>query len=181
MRFGKNALPHFIKEQPKMENAMKISALFCFVLGIHLTINAQEYKTAAGLRLGYPTSVSIKHFITDAHALEGYIGTRGYFGYRWTNFSGAYLIHHDIEDIDGLRWYWGAGASMYLWSFNDFGYQGFSTNSVGVQAYGGLDYVFDSAPINITLDWTPTYFINGFGSGLGGGYGSLAVRYVFNR
>ena len=164
-----------------MKKLIQIIATTAFLFGLNLTINAQNYKTAAGLRLGYPTSLSIKHFITDSHALEAYVGTRGSFGYRWTNISGAYLIHQEIEEVEGLQWYWGAGASLYIWGFNEPGFEGFSTNSVGIQGYGGLDYTFADTPINITLDWTPTFFINGFGSGFGGGYGSLAVRYIFNR
>ena len=143
--------------------------------------DAQNYKLAAGLRLGYPTSASLKYFMSETSALEAYVGTRGYSGYRWYNVSGAYLYHKEISGVDGLQYYFGAGASIFFWNFDTiFGERG-STTSIGLQGYAGLDYTFADAPVNITVDWIPTFFLNGFGSGLGGGYGTLGVRYIISE
>ncbi|MCH2081640.1 MAG: hypothetical protein MK226_04575 [Saprospiraceae bacterium] len=163
---------------------------FVFVLCLSSSLQAQDaststYKGAVGARLGYPLSLSVKYFLDDSHALEAYVGTRGWSGYRWTNLSAAYLIHKplDIDGLDGIRWYVGGGASAYFWSFDDIflGSETYSATTIGIQAYGGLDYMFEDTPINISIDWIPTYFFNGYGSGFGGGYGSLAVRYVFAK
>lgn len=156
-----------------------VSVFCCF------TINAQDYKTAIGGRLGYPLSASIKHFINESHALEANVGTRGFRSHRWTNISAAYQIHKSFntnELPDNLKWYYGFGASVYFWSWtNDYSYyrDEYSSSSVGVQGYIGLDYTFDELPLNLTLDWVPSFFVNGFGNGLGAGYGSLGVRYVW--
>jgi len=165
-----------------MKNHFCIAMLVAFLTtATTYTLQAQDYKTAIGARLGYPLSASIKHFITENHALEGYVGTRGYAGYRWSNVSGAYLIHKPIEEVEGLKWYFGGGASVYFWRF-DFGFgENFGTTSIGIQGYGGLEYTFENAPISLSVDWIPTVFINGFGSGFGGGFGSLAVRYTLKR
>ncbi|MFZ1257293.1 MAG: hypothetical protein WAR77_13120, partial [Saprospiraceae bacterium] len=55
----------------------------------------------------------------------------------------------------------------------------FSSSSFGLSGCLGLDYKFADYPINLSADWIPTFFINGFGDGFGAGYGALAVRYVF--
>ena len=160
-----------------------ITSILVFVSAFVYQLNAQDYQTAIGARLGYPLSASIKHFITENNALEFYVGSRWYNRYRWANVSGAYLIHFPIEEVDGLKWYAGAGASIYFWGF-DKGFADNSSNtSIGLQGYLGLEYTFDEVPINLSVDWIPTIFLNGYyeSSRFGGGYGSLAVRYVLSR
>ncbi len=164
-----------------MKKLFCIASMLVFLTAATSQLQAQDYNTAIGARLGYPLSVSVKHFITESNAIEGYVGTRWYKKYRWTNVSGAYLVHFPLEGVDDLKWYLGAGASLYLWGFDT----GFADNSrrtsVGIQGYLGLEYTFSDTPISLSLDWVPTIFVNGYGSGFGGGYGSFAVRYVLTR
>ncbi len=156
-----------------------IAIVLLLMAALPYSMQAQNYNTAAGLRLGYPLSVSVKHFITSSSALEAYVGTRGYSGFRWTNISGAYQIHKDLEGVDGLQYYFGAGASVYFWSFEYF--ETYATTTFGLQGYAGLEYTFDGTPISVTVDWVPTVFFSGYYSGFGAGYGSLGARYTFAR
>jgi hypothetical protein len=164
-----------------MKNLICIAMLtFCCMAATNY-LQAQDYKAAVGARLGYPLSASIKYFISEKSALEGYVGTRGYSGYRWANVSGAYLFHQPIEGVEELKWYVGGGASVYFWTY-DFGIgEGFGSTSFGVQGYGGLEYTFEEVPLTISADWVPTIFFNSYASGFGYGYGSLAVRYILKR
>jgi hypothetical protein len=157
------------------------SLLFIVALSGAFTgsVNAQEYKLAIGARLGYPLAASLKFFIDESSALEGYVGTRWYSNYSWRNLSGAYLYHFPLEGVDGLQLYAGGGASLYFWSY-DFQGNNAST-SIGIQGYVGLDYAFADVPLNLTFDWVPTLFLNGFDSGLGGRYGSIGVRYILKK
>jgi hypothetical protein len=141
---------------------------------------AQDYKTAIGLRLGYPLSASYKTFLSDRGAFEGVLGFRGYAGYSWINIGAYYQLHNDIPSVKNLRWYYGAGANIYFWSY-DAGFAGGSSTSIGISGVLGLDYKFEDIPLNVSVDWIPTYFLNGYGSGFGGGYGGLAVRYVLGK
>ncbi len=149
-------------------------ALLCYTAS---TIQAQSYKAAVGARLGTPISASLKTFVSEKNAFEVYVGFRGNSGTNTVSINGAYLVHHPLDEIiDGLQWYAGGGAGAYFWS-NDF-----LGNEIyfGVQGYGGLDYKVADAPVNITADWSPTFFIgDGFLTGFASGYYSLAVRYVF--
>ena len=163
-----------------MKKTILIISFFIFLFAYS---NAQSYKTALGARLGYPFSISLKHHVSENHAVEAYVGTRGSNFYRWANASVAYQIHKplDIEDLgESLKWYYGFGGSAYFWSYRD-GFIGSDQNiSFGVQGYIGLEYTFDTIPLNISVDWVPSVFINGFGSGFGAGFGALAARYVLN-
>lgn len=153
------------------------AALFFFAA----PADAQNFKSAVGARLGYPVSATFKHFLNESNAVEVYAGFRGWSTYSWFTLSGAYQVHKPLEDVTkGLEWYFGGGASVYFWNY-DFSTE-FSTTTLGLQGYLGLQYTFEDTPINLSVDWIPTVFIgNGFTSGFGGGYGSLAVRYVLSR
>jgi len=145
-----------------------------------IVLKAQLYDSVAGLRLGVPTSLSYKKIIDENKALEGYFGTRGKDGYRFTNISGAYQIIQpiDIGGIEELYYYYGGGASIYFWSFEEDGPNQSVTS--GLQGYLGLEYTFEDKPINLTIDWTPTLFLGGHLSGLRS-YIAIGVRYVLTR
>ncbi len=138
---------------------------------------AQEYKTAIGLRLGSPLSVSYKTFVSEKGAFEGVAGFRSFSGYSWFNVGAYYQIHNPIQSVSGLQWYYGAGANVYFWSY-DAGFVGDGSTSIGISGVLGLDYKFADIPLNVSVDWIPTFFLNGYGNGFAGGYGALAARYT---
>lgn len=157
----------------------------CFTLALLgaclFTVQAQEYNSAIGLRLGSPLSISFKQFISEPGAIEVFAGFRNYSGYGWFNVGGLYQHHFPITSVEGLKWYVGGGASVYFWNY-DFDLPGDEdTNlSLGILGNLGLDYKFATAPINLSVDWMPSIFISGYGSGFGAGYGALSVRYTLN-
>ena len=165
-----------------------ILLVFLFLTTLFLTdSHAQQLDHAIGLRLGYPVSVSYKKFLNESNAIEVMAGTRGQsvagFGYRWFNVAAAYQVHKplNIENVEGLTWYFGAGVSVYFWNFDDGFLDEGSSSSFGIQGYLGLNYNFANTPINLTVDWVPTYFINGYGNGFGADYGSFGIRYIIGR
>jgi len=159
--------------------AKKLILAAALVLGCSLAIYSQEYKSALGLRLGYPTSISYKQFISDPGAFELFAGFRSWSGYSWTNVGAMYQHHMDIDGVDGLKWYFGGGASVFFWNFrNSFNRGDAGNTSIGLMGVLGLDYKFATAPVNLSLDWVPIFFVNGWGNGFGGGYGALSVRYT---
>jgi hypothetical protein len=162
----------------------QIILLSFFALLCALPAFAQSYKGAVGLRLGYPGSVTFKYFTSERLAVEAIVGTRGYSGYRWVN-GGVALLYHtplEIEDVEGLSYYFGAGVNTYFWSYKNNINKDDPNLTFGISGYLGLDYAFEEdIPLNITLDWSPTLFINGLLGGFGGGYGGVGVRYIFAR
>jgi hypothetical protein len=144
------------------------------------TIYSQNYKTAAGLRLGYPLSVSYKTFISEPGAIEVFAGYRGFSFYRWFTVGGLYQHHNPFPDVEGLRWYYGGGASAFFWSYDDLfvGTTDNSSVSFGILGNVGLDYRVKDQPLNLSIDWVPAFSFNGYGKGFGAGYGALSARYI---
>lgn len=153
--------------------------LFCLADG-----KAQDYKFAAGIRLGVPVSLSLKARLSEGNMFEAALGYRNYSGWNWTNISGTYSKYNSLEDVtEGLNWYYGGGASVYFWTYDDnlfFGDE-FNNTSFGLHGTVGLDYKFPNKPFNVSIDYLPTYFFNSYVSGFGGGYGALAVRYTIGE
>ena len=162
-----------------------LAFLVAGLLGI-ITLKAQDYELAAGLRLGIPVSLSLKKSLDGTNALEGFVGFRSFgFGGNALNVGGAYQRHYPLTDVtEGLSWYWGAGASVVFLSFqNDFlGVQEGSV-SIGAQGYLGLEYTLEDKPVSFSLDWVPTIYISGNQAirGFGADNGALSVRYIINR
>jgi hypothetical protein len=132
--------------------------------------SSQSYTTALGVKF-YPGAISIKHFIKDNQALEGL----GYFWDKGFRITGLYEIHGDINGAPGLKWYVGPGAHI---GFYNSKYGG--SSSVGIDGVLGLDYKIKSAPLNLSLDWQPSFeFGNKYGNGFSGNWGGFAIRYTF--
>ncbi len=161
----------------------KIAVLFSmlFILAMANDLKAQSYQSAIGLRLGFPLAVSYKFFISEPAAIELYLGFRSYnIGYTFLNPGAMYQYHFPISSIDGLSWYVGGGASLYLYNYKDNYCPGCDGLAFGLNGALGLDYKFADAPVNLSADWLPTIVIAGNFSGFGGSYGALAARYTLN-
>lgn len=145
---------------------------------ICISTNAQDFDSAVGLRLGFPAGITYKKFISETNALEFYGGFRGFAFARSISLHGAYQIHKDIDEVDGLQWYYGGGAAAFFWSDDFSG----SSTQIGFQGYIGLSYTLTGTPLNLTLDWVPTFSLgsglSGLNSGFGAGFYSVGARYI---
>src|SRR4029079_12036989 len=104
-----------------------------------------NYRLGLGIRLSnaIPTlssSITGKYFVTDRSAVEGILSFGSRFG------IGGLLEIHKPTNIDGLKWFYGAGAYVG-WENGD--------TYLGPTGILGLDYKFTNAPINLSLDWKP--------------------------
>jgi hypothetical protein len=145
-----------------------IITCFCFSKASAQS-EGSDYSTAIGLKF-YPTALSVKHFVSDGAAIEG-------LGYFWSNgfrITGLYEFHHELADVDGLKWYIGPG--VHFSSYNNSYYGGGSY--VGVDGVIGLDYKFEDAPVDVSVDFQPSIDFGGGYSGLYG-WGGLGIRYAF--
>lgn len=141
-----------------------------------------DYRTALGVKVwGDGGGISIKHFVkTPNRALEGI----GYFWRGGTRFTGLYEYHFDFPDAPGLKWYVGPGAHIGFYnSYNENngnvnGYYYGSGTFIGIDGVIGLDYKFKGAPINLSLDWQPSFEF-GTNRGFANSWGGLGIRYVF--
>jgi len=144
--------------------------LSCFAFSkVEAQQHGEDYSTAIGIKF-YPTALSIKHFVNDDNAIEGL----GYFWNYGFRVTGLYEFHHEFADVDGLKWYIGPGVHFTTYSTN-FG----GGSAVGLDGVLGLDYKFEDAPIDLSVDWQPSIeFGNGFNNGFYN-IGGIGIRYAF--
>jgi hypothetical protein len=164
---------------------MKIKTLFLtlsliFVLGTAL--DAQDYKTAVGGKLGYGLIGSYKTFLNEKAAIDAFAGL------RWGGLAAGvyYLNHTPIESVERLQWYWGAGPILTTWN----NLSGESYSRLGLSGVIGLDYSIedltgDKVPLNFSIEYAPTLVIynssiGGNNLGFLGGFGVVSVRYILN-
>jgi hypothetical protein len=134
-----------------------------------------SYKTALGAKF-YPGAITLKHFTQTNRALEGL----GYFWEDGFRITGLYEIHGDINGAPGLKWYVGPGAHIQFW--NEKWRERYPVRdkgvAIGVDGVLGLDYKIGGAPINLSLDWQPSFNFVGY-TYFEGGWGGFAVRFTF--
>lgn len=136
---------------------------------------SQDYRTGIGLRAGGPNGLTIKHFTKPKVAVEGIISSR----WRGLGFTGLIEGHTRAFDINRLNFIYGAGAHVYFWGENKRGYSPYGRSSVvGIDGILGLEYNFREIPINISIDWKPTFNLN-VDDGFWGDDGALSIRYIF--
>src|SRR5580765_278314 len=136
---------------------------------------SKSYTSAIGIRMGtgyYDLfSASFKVFLAETPgAIELNLGfkPRSY-GYYYTgnnyhadvfnlSFSASYQYHFDIPPAPGLKWFIGGGLT---------GYESFVNNSdvyksgfgFGLFPTGGADYKFNKIPLNVSVDFRPTFIV----------------------
>ncbi len=175
-----------------MRHFFSLALLCCFFAFTGTqTLSAQQYRMAAGARLGSPLALSFKAFISESSAVEAYVGYRSFGSFvSFTTVNAAYQIHNDLSSVtEGLQWYYGFGGGVQFYNYKGLFANDNSLNSTSFSASGylGLDYKFENAPVNVSVDWSPTYFFGdftdglGFGGGFGGVYGAFSVRYVLSE
>lgn len=163
-----------------MRNKLTILLVCIMTLAIS-EMNAQNYNSAIGGKLGYGLIASYKKFLNEKAAVDLFAG------FHWGGLAaGAYYeLHYDIESVDRLQWYWGGGAAFTTWTngvFNDGYYE------LGISGVLGLDYSLEEIPLNLSVDWAPTFTVLsswdndlwGSYNRFRGGYGALTARYILN-
>jgi hypothetical protein len=148
---------------------------FLMIISIVVMASAQEYKTGIGIRAGFSSVLTIKHFESYKAAFEGLLTT------RWQGFdiTGLYEIHNKAFDVEHLNWYYGGGAHLGFYNGNyvSWGNNGTAYTVVGIDGILGIEYTFSELPINIGIDWKPALNLIGY-AGLWS-EGGISVRYVF--
>jgi hypothetical protein len=140
--------------------------IICISLSLYQQVRGQEYSNALGIRLSTAQatinqSVSYRRYLNENSAMEGLLSF---------DPMAIGLLYERIYPlgVPGLQWFWGGGA-----------YAAFKgDNVVGAMGIIGLDYTFNSFPINLSLDWKPELNlvnnVNFQASAI-----ALSIRFVF--
>lgn len=123
----------------------------------------QSYKTAIGLRGGFTSGLTVKHFISGRDALEGILSAWPYD----LSITGLYERHTSFGSTPGFSFYYGAGAHVRFFTFYDREYYFYkgryyivtgSTGGgagIGIDGIAGIEYKIPAAPIAFSLDFKP--------------------------
>lgn len=146
------------------------------VAGMAVSASAQDYRTAIGVRAGYPAGITLKHFMSGKTAFEGLFTT------RWGGLAvtGLFEAHAQAFDVGNLNWYYGFGAHVGFFDANRnryWGDDGRDYTVVGVDGILGIEYRFTEIPIVLGVDWKPSFDILGYTDFYGDGI-ALSVRFV---
>jgi hypothetical protein len=148
--------------------------IFLLVLGSSQKAYSQavikpNYKNAIGVKYA-PFAVTYKNFFRARNRAFELLGDFNN-GFRLT---GLYEFHGDLNGAGNLKWYIGFGGHGGYYDRNDQ-----SGVMLGADGVAGLDYKFLRAPINISLDWQPSFELITPGAEFQSGRGGLAVRFAF--
>ncbi|MDD3789283.1 MAG: hypothetical protein PHO94_11410 [Petrimonas sp.] len=155
---------------------MKLKRFFIaglLIAAFTTTISAQNYRTGFGVRLGYDSGLTLKHFISPASALDGILS----FSPNYFQLTGLYEYQQPIAGAPGLDWFVGLGAHLGAINKNKDQYS--SALLLGGDLIAGLEYAFPTAPFTVGLDWKPSFnFTNNYNDYWYAGF-ALSIRYTF--
>lgn len=146
------------------------------------TTSEAGYTTSVGIRGGFTSGISLKHFITSTAALEGIVGTR----FNGLSITGLYEIHKaNALQVPNLTWEYGIGGRLgYYYGRNYYrgrphGWDGRYLTAVGVVGIIGLEYRLDEIPFTVSLDLMPNIYLNHWDYGFRNFIdASFSLRYI---
>lgn len=141
--------------------------IFIVVLAaLAFTVAASAQPRAIGARIGYGGEVSYQHYLGNNFA-EFDLGFLGGYG-----FSVAGVYDFNLGQAGDVNFYAGPGAQLTVLNGED-------ALKLGIAVVGqiGAEYAIPSAPITISLDWRPSFYITQTHFGWEGI--ALGIRYRF--
>ncbi|MFN3997216.1 hypothetical protein [Algoriphagus sp.] len=177
---------------PTMMDRQDFYPVRSFLESYEMPAGPSGYTTAIGVRGGYTSGLSLKHFVNNKAAVEIIVGASRW---RGTSVTGIYEWHKkNALEVPELSWVYGLGARVGFYDGRDY-YKGYKGNcndprnpkcsvywgdrsfaAIGVVGIGGLEYKFRDAPITIGVDLIPYFYFQHYrGNFLDG---SLAIRYT---
>ena len=153
----------------------KVLLILVAVFSFAFAANAQN--NAIGARLGggqgYGAELSYQKGLGGINRLEADLGYRSWYGAGWMSLTALYQAHFDINAVQNLGWYVGAGPRIDLYTYSDN-----VTVGIGVCGQAGVDYHFDAVPLQLSLDIRPCFYLYPATSFQWGDI-ALGIRYMF--
>jgi hypothetical protein len=154
-----------------MTTQAKVLLLFLlFTLASTLSLSAQNYDRAIGLRMGFPAGLTYKQFLNHSMALEILAGIQ-----RSTSIEGnagfdvtALWENHSDSFVPELQFVYGIGAHAGM--FKD-------KSNIGMDGIFGLEYTLN-APVCFSFDIKPSLALLGSNIRYVSG-GGFSLRYIF--
>ncbi len=169
----------FIKNK-NIDKMKKIFLLFSILISV-IVVQAQDISdNALGLRFGdndgLGAEISYQKSLSESTRLEAGLAWRSRKHYNALKITATHQWVFDLEGLEGVNWYVGAGGGLGSWSIKD-GYAGDDGTFLFLAGDIGIEYKFD-IPLQIALDFRPELGFADYNNDLGLDI-ALAVRYTF--
>lgn len=147
----------------------KVSILFAALfLSFQLLHAAKIPENAIGARLGWGVELSYQRALWGMNRLEADLG----FFKDGFQISPTYQWVFDLSALSkGFNFYVGPGASLAFWGHGV---------GIGVSGQVGLDYYIPKSPIQLSLDFRPTFYLTP-GTHFDAATVGFGVRYCFGQ
>ena len=155
-----------------MKKLFSVAAIVSAAIFGFSNANAQAYKTGLGIMVdvgdgGTLVGPHVKHFFNANGALEADV----LFGSGVTAVQALYQYNSAFPGASGLNWYVGAGPGIA------FGNNG-GDSEFYLTPTVGLDYKIGGAPLAVSADWRPKFFLSDGGGSSVGRFG-LGFKFTF--
>ena len=129
----------------------KIFFIASLLMTFATNMNAQNYKSAVGVRAGLFNGVTYKNFVSTHNAIEGIVD------FRWDGVivTGLYEWQNGMRCAPGFDYVLGLG--VHAGFFNNYKWDKSKTAMAGVDALIGIEYTFPTAPFTLGLDYKPAF------------------------
>ena len=138
----------------KIETMKRFIICLSLFIALGTALQAQPYKNAIGLGIdfGHGTTFfgpTLKHFLDANNAFD----VSALFANRTTLFGATYQYHGPLSN--NILWYLGGGPTL---GFNR------GTTSFYLRPVAGLDLKVNNAPLAISFDWRPLWYLGDGGN-----------------
>jgi len=114
-----------------------------------------EYRTAVGLRAGETSGLSLKFNTKSPASYEFVLGIWD----NWISLTGLYEKRAEAFNVNGMKWYYGAGGHLAFETNNYYEGGRYYTRSndfaLGVDGIVGLEYKIPQIPFAVSVDIKP--------------------------
>ena len=160
----------------------KVLLILFAVIGFGFAASAQN--NAIGVRLSggnqwYCGEISYQRSLGAPHRIEADLGYRidDYYDMGYLFLVGVYQLHFDIPAVKDLGWYFGFGPRFEFLNYAEHSF-GFSDAVGGVVGQVGVDYHFDTIPLQLSLDFRPCLYLIPYNAFQWRDF-ALGIRYTF--
>ncbi len=116
--------------------------LVIFFTLLSISLSAQPYRNAAGIRAGYSSGLNFKHITYDNLVIKG----DGLYNSHGFQFTG--ILAYQFSPYDKKKLFYYAGGGIFGGKWED-------EAAVGAALVIGSEYVFREVPLAIGLEWKP--------------------------
>ncbi len=157
-----------------MKQLARHCILFGALIGCSFFCTGQPYHNSGGVRWASSSGVAFRQMQTEKHAIEALLT------FRWGGpiVTGMYERYYQIGSTDFI-WYFGGGPHLgYNRRSDDASSTSMLFVNVGVDVIAGMEYVFSSIPVAVSIDFKPSLSFTAENGSTNEHFG-LSARYLW--